>query len=195
MIPAIRAVPRDGRRRPGPSPSPAAEDRRVQEDDVGHDHERGQARADLRAEVGAALGELEVVSRSPSTGSPYLLPSDGRAEPLGRARTAPWPSRPTLRRSRAPRRRSRDRPPDPATRPRGRRGRAAPSGRSRCVSNSSWCGATARRRRRPGRSARTRRRPVRRPGRGRRRAAGRGAVSNSRCSKESMFRQIASGVK
>ena len=36
------------------------DDARVEEDDVGHDHERGHAGADLGRQVGLALGELEI---------------------------------------------------------------------------------------------------------------------------------------
>src|SRR2546422_11588094 len=43
-----------------PGHADQAEDAGVHEDDVGHDHVRGQARAELGGEVRGALGEAEV---------------------------------------------------------------------------------------------------------------------------------------
>ena len=68
----------------------AGDDAGVHEDDVGHDHERGQAGPHLRGQVGAALGELEVLGDEPATWrgslgrffhrrhSPPLLPGSTR---------------------------------------------------------------------------------------------------------------------
>ena len=41
------------------------EDDRVHEDDVGHHHESGEARADLGGKIGGALAEAEVAGEEP----------------------------------------------------------------------------------------------------------------------------------
>ena len=53
------------------------EDDRVHEDDIGHDHESGQASADLGCEVGAALGEPEEAIEGPGHVPGASLPQTG----------------------------------------------------------------------------------------------------------------------
>ena len=148
------------------------QDAGVHEDDVGHDHEGGQAGLRLGRQRRAALGELEVLRDRASAptvrgGSildvvhlvPSLLPSTARRAPgagtvratgraLGRPRGRPRP----LSAGASPHRR-----PGSAIRPRGLRGRAAPSGRSRTCRTRADAARTARRPRSRHRSARTRR--------------------------------------
>ena len=82
-----------------------------------------------------------------------------------------------------------------AIRPRGRRGRAAPSGRSRWCRTRAGAGRTAMSPPFPGRPARTRRPRARRPGRACRPAAGRAASRTRGARTRSMFRVMARGVK
>ena len=78
------------------------DDVRVQEDDVGHDQERGHAGADFGAQVGASFTEVEVMWRSPPS---IEFPSPCRssvesiraAEHGGRARRGRQPRMPAMR--------------------------------------------------------------------------------------------------
>src|SRR2546427_98111 len=71
----------------------AAEDDGVHEDDVGHDHERGQARAELGREVRRALREAEVASERSGHGAGRQFTRSDAAE-LGSSMGPAGPRRP-----------------------------------------------------------------------------------------------------